>query len=143
MARQLAELWGEGAEPDKLFTLHCNNLELLRSVTLATDTLLFGVLSITRQERASGTMAEVPLPADPRRCGRYGMARMGARSLSPALETVWDSPARTGGSCPSTTSEAGQAQVMRRPRQRQCCVRSPQHQGEAGLVMHRPGDMST
>ena len=30
MARQLAELWGEGAEPDKLFTLHCNNLELLR-----------------------------------------------------------------------------------------------------------------
>jgi len=89
MARQLAELWGEGAEPDKLFTLHCNNLELLRSVTLATDTLLFGVLSITRQERASGTMAEVPLPADPRRCGRYGMARMGARSLSPALETVY------------------------------------------------------
>ena len=74
---------------DRLFTLHCNNLELLRSVTLATDTLLFGVLSITRQERASGTMAEVPLPADPRRCGRYGMARMGARSLSPALETVY------------------------------------------------------
>lgn len=89
MARQLAELWGEGAEPEKLFTLHCNNLELLRSVTLATDTLLFGVLSITRQERASGTMAEVPLPDDPRRCGRYGMARMGARSLSPALETVY------------------------------------------------------
>ena len=89
MARQLAELWGEGAEPDKLFTLHCNDLDLLRGVTLATDTLLFGVLSITRKERASGAMAEVPLPADPRRCGRYGMARMGARSLSPALETVY------------------------------------------------------
>lgn len=89
MARQLAELWGEGAEPDKLFTLHCNDLDLLRGVTLATDTLLFGVLSITRKERASGAMAEVPLPADPRRCGRYGMARMAARTLSPALDTAY------------------------------------------------------
>jgi hypothetical protein len=89
MTRQMAELWGQGAEPDKLFTLHCNDLDLLRGVTLATDTLLFGVLSITRKERAGGTMAEVPLPQDPRRCGRYGMARLAARTLSPALETLY------------------------------------------------------
>ncbi|PZX23957.1 Transcriptional regulator LysR family [Cupriavidus phytorum] len=89
VSRQLAELWGPGAAPDKLFTLHCDNLDMLRSVTLATDTLLFGVLSITRQERAAGVMAEVPMPPDPRRCGRYGIARMAARSLSPALETLY------------------------------------------------------
>ncbi|SPA30412.1 Transcriptional regulator LysR family [Cupriavidus taiwanensis] len=89
VSRQLAELWGPGAAPDKLFTLHCDNLDMLRSVTLATDTLLFGVLSITRQERAAGLMAEVPMPPDPRRCGRYGIARMAARSLSPALETLY------------------------------------------------------
>ncbi|MFJ4290835.1 LysR family transcriptional regulator [Cupriavidus sp. NPDC089707] len=89
VSRQLAELWGPEAAPDKLFTLHCDNLDMLRSVTLATDTLLFGVLSITRQERAAGLMAEVPMPPDPRRCGRYGIARMAARSLSPALETLY------------------------------------------------------
>ncbi|WP_116359673.1 LysR substrate-binding domain-containing protein [Cupriavidus taiwanensis] len=89
IGRQLAELWGPGAAPDKLFTLHCDNLDMLRSVTLASDTLLFGVLSITRQERAAGLMAEVPMPPDARRCGRYGMARMAARSLSPALEVLY------------------------------------------------------
>ncbi|WP_029044556.1 LysR family transcriptional regulator [Cupriavidus sp. amp6] len=89
VSRQLAELWGPEAAPDKLFTLHCDNLDMLRSVTLATDTLLFGVLSITRQERAAGLMAEVPMPPDPRRCGRYGIARMAARSLSPALEALY------------------------------------------------------
>ncbi|AQV97213.1 LysR family transcriptional regulator [Cupriavidus necator] len=89
VSRQLAELWGPGAAPDKLFTLHCDNLDMLRSVTLASDTLLFGVLSITRQERAAGLMAEVPMPPDPRRCGRYGIARMAARSLSPALEVLY------------------------------------------------------
>ncbi|MCY1346071.1 pca operon transcription factor PcaQ [compost metagenome] len=89
VSRQLAELWGPEAAPDKLFTLHCDNLDMLRSVTLATDTLLFGVLSITRQERAAGLMAEVPMPPDPRQCGRYGIARMAARSLSPALETLY------------------------------------------------------
>ncbi|WP_340523468.1 LysR family transcriptional regulator [Cupriavidus necator] len=89
ISRQLAELWGPGAAPDKLFTLHCDNLDMLRSVTLASDTLLFGVLSITRQERAAGLMAEVQMPPDPRRCGRYGIARMAARSLSPALEVLY------------------------------------------------------
>ena len=89
VSRQLAELWGPGAAPDKLFTLHCDNPDMLRSVTLATDTLLFGVLPITRQERAAGLMAEVRMPPDPRRCGRYGIARMAARSLSPALEALY------------------------------------------------------
>ncbi|MCO4893278.1 LysR family transcriptional regulator [Cupriavidus sp. WGtm5] len=89
VSRQLAELWGPDAAPERLFTLHCDNLDMLRSVTLASDTLLFGVLSITRQERAAGQMAEVPMPPDARRCGRYGMARMAARSLSPALEVLY------------------------------------------------------
>ncbi|SOZ19951.1 Transcriptional regulator LysR family [Cupriavidus taiwanensis] len=89
VSRQLAELWGPDAAPERLFTLHCDNLDMLRSVTLASDTLLFGVLSITRQERAAGLMAEVPMPPDARRCGRYGMARMAARSLSPALEELY------------------------------------------------------
>jgi len=88
VSRQLAELWGP-AVADDLFTLHCDNLDMLRSVTLATDTLLFGVLSITRHERAAGLMAEVPMPPDPRRCGRYAVARMGARSLSPALGALY------------------------------------------------------
>lgn len=89
IGRQLIELWGPDAAPDRLITLHCDNLDVLRSVALTTDTLLFGVLSITRQERAEGRMAEVPMPPDPRRRGRYGIARMAARSLSPALESLY------------------------------------------------------
>lgn len=89
ISRQLADLWGPDAAPDTLFTLICDNLDMLRSVTLATDTLLFGVLPITRHERTAGQMVEVPMPPDPRRCGRYAVARMGARSLSPALATLY------------------------------------------------------
>ncbi|EYS87145.1 LysR family transcriptional regulator [Cupriavidus sp. SK-4] len=110
ISRQLAELWGPGAAPDKLFTLHCDNLDMLRSVTLASDTLLFGVLSITRQERAAGLMAEVPMPPDPRRCGRYGIARMAARSLSPALEVLYRF---TREHWKALSSEAGAANARR------------------------------
>ncbi len=110
VSRQLAELWGPDAAPDKLFTLHCDNLDMLRSVTLASDTLLFGVLSITRQERAAGLMAEVPMPPDPRRCGRYGIARMAARSLSPALEVLYGF---TREHWKELSSEAGAASARR------------------------------
>ena len=89
MARRLTDLWGPEAEQEKLFTLHCNDLDTLRGIALATDTLLFGILAITRRERQSGSMCEVPIPKDPQRYGRYGIARIAGRTLSPALEILY------------------------------------------------------
>lgn len=87
--RRLEEVYGPDAG-DKLFSLHCDNLDVLRNVALHTDALLFGVLSVTREERASGHMVEVPMPPDPTRRGRYALARMAARSMSPALQALYD-----------------------------------------------------
>ncbi|MBF5003159.1 LysR family transcriptional regulator [Diaphorobacter caeni] len=89
ITRRLTDLWGPEAEQDKLFTLHCNDLDTLRSVTLASDALLFGILAITRRERANGTIAEVPIAIDPHRYGRYGIARIATRTLSPALDVLY------------------------------------------------------
>lgn len=89
MTRRLIDLWGPDAEQDRLFTLHCNDLDTLRQVTLASDTLLFGILAITHQEREQGRIAIVPIDADPQRVGRFSLARIAQRSLSPALETLY------------------------------------------------------
>lgn len=89
ITRRLTDLWGPEAEQDRLFTLHCNDLETLRQVTLASDTMLFGILAITRQDRANGTIVEVPITPDPGRYGHYGIARATGRTLSPALELLY------------------------------------------------------
>lgn len=89
ITRRLVDLWGPEAEQDKLFTLHCNDLETLRKVTLASDTLLFGILALTKEERARGEMVEVALPVDPGRYGHYGIARITGRTLSPALQLLY------------------------------------------------------
>lgn len=89
VTRRLEEVYGPEAG-DKLFSLHCDNLDVLRRVALQTDALLFGVLSITREERASGRMVEVHMPTDENRRGRYALARMAARSMSPALQALYD-----------------------------------------------------
>lgn len=89
MTRRLIDLWGPDAEQDKLFTLHCNDLDTLRQVTLASDTLLFGILAITHQEREQGRIVEVPIAPDPLRVGRFSLARIAMRSLSPALAILY------------------------------------------------------
>ncbi|WP_120967142.1 LysR family transcriptional regulator [Comamonas sp. lk] len=89
ITRGLTHLWGPEAEQDRLFTLHCNDLETLRQVTLASDTMLFGILAVTRQERANGTIVEVPITPDPGSYGHYGIARTTGRTLSPVLELLY------------------------------------------------------
>lgn len=89
ITRRLTHLWGPEAEQDRLFTLHCNDLETLRQVTLASDTMLFGILAVTRQERANGTIVEVPITPDPGSYGHYGIARTTGRTLSPVLELLY------------------------------------------------------
>lgn len=90
MVRQIVEVLGPAATPEKMVTIHCDNLDTLRSVALNTDALMFGVLAITRRERASGQMAEVPLPAGSRRFGRYALAKLSARTTSPTLGMLYD-----------------------------------------------------
>ncbi len=90
ITRQLEEFLGAGATPEALFAFHCDNLEVLRNVAMETDTLLFGVLAISRHERAAGLMAELPLQPDPKRRGRYALGRMAGRTLSPALQALYD-----------------------------------------------------
>ena len=89
ITRRLTDLWGPEAEQDRLFTLHCNDLKTLCQVTLASDTMLFGILAITRQERANGTIVEVSITPDPGSYGHYGIARTTGRTLSPALELLY------------------------------------------------------
>lgn len=90
ITRQLEEALSAGPTPGGLFSLQCDNLEVLRSVALATNTLLFGVLAISRHERAAGLMVELPMKLDPKRRGRYALARMAGRTLSPALQALYD-----------------------------------------------------
>ena len=85
----LLDALGPGTRVHDLVTLHCDNLAVLREVALSTDTLLFAVLSITRDERAAGRMVEVALPPRPRLMGRYALARLAARSMSPALAELY------------------------------------------------------
>ena len=89
IVRILLDALGPGTGVHDLVSLHCDNLDVLREVALSTDTLLFAVLSITRSERAAGRMAEVPLPPQPRLVGRYALARLAARSMSPALAELY------------------------------------------------------
>ena len=89
MTRQAEDVFGPGATPEALFSFRCENLEMLRSVALETDVLLFGVLAISRHERAAGLMAEIPMPPDPQRRGQYAIARMSGRTLSPALQALY------------------------------------------------------
>lgn len=86
---RLTDIWGPDAEHEKLFTLHCNDLSTLIRVTLASDAMLFGILAITRHERANGTMMEVPITQDAGRYGQYGIGRISGRTLSPALEILY------------------------------------------------------
>jgi DNA-binding transcriptional LysR family regulator len=87
--QRLTNIWGPDAEHDKLFTLHCNDLDTLRRIALASDTMLFGILAVTRQERANGTIVQVPITPDPGGFGQYSIARISGRTLSPMLETLY------------------------------------------------------
>lgn len=89
IVRLMVEVHGPAAAADNLVSLHCDNLDVLRSVALHTDTLLFGILSVTRRERARGLMVELPLPPEPRLCGRYALARLAARTLTPMLAELY------------------------------------------------------
>jgi DNA-binding transcriptional LysR family regulator len=90
MVRQTVEVLGPAATPEEMVTIHCDDLHTLRSIALNTNALLFGVLAISRHERANGQMAEVPLPPDPRRFGRYALAKLSARTVSPTLGVLYD-----------------------------------------------------
>ena len=85
----LVNIWGPDAEHGKLFTLHCNDLNTLRRVTLASDTLLFGIFAITHHERAGGIIVKVPIMPDSGSHGQYGIARISGRTLSPVLEIFY------------------------------------------------------
>ncbi|CAB3919398.1 LysR family transcriptional regulator [Achromobacter piechaudii] len=87
---RLAETLGPGGAPDQMVTLRCENLDPLVDLALHTDTLLLGVICVTRREQEEGRLIEVPLPPDPQRQGHYVLARLAGRTPLTAQDALYD-----------------------------------------------------
>lgn len=72
-----------------MVSVRCESLAPLVHLALATDTLLLGVICVTRQEQQAGDLVEVPLPADPQRQGHYVLARLAGRSPLKAQDALY------------------------------------------------------
>ncbi|WP_251864085.1 LysR family transcriptional regulator [Achromobacter sp. Marseille-Q4962] len=86
---RLAETLGPAGAPDQMVTLRCENLDALVDVALRTDTLLLGVLCVTRSQQEAGLLAQVPLARDPQRQGHYALARLAGRTPMPAQDALY------------------------------------------------------
>ena len=90
IARTLVEMYGSKARVSELVTVHCDNLDVLREVTLQTDSILLAVLAVTERERNSGLMAQLPVRLDPRLAGQYAIANLEARTPTPTLVELFE-----------------------------------------------------
>jgi len=72
-----------------MVTVRCENLDPLVHLALTTDTLLLGVICVTRHEQQAGRLVEVPLPPDPQRQGHYVLARLAGRSPLKAQDALY------------------------------------------------------
>ncbi len=89
VALRLAETLGPAGAPEQMVSVRCESLAPLVHLALATDTLLLGVICVTRQEQQAGDLVEVPLPADPQRQGHYVLARLAGRSPLKAQDALY------------------------------------------------------
>lgn len=86
---RLAETLGPAGAPEQMVTVRCENLDALARLALTTDTLLLGVLCITRPQQEAGLLVEVPLAPDPQRQGHYALARLAGRSPLKAQDALY------------------------------------------------------
>jgi len=70
-------------------TTRCENLDALVSLALHTDTLLLGVICVTRREQAAGHLVEVPIAPDRQRQGHYVLARLAGRTPLTAQDALY------------------------------------------------------
>ncbi|WP_241144607.1 LysR substrate-binding domain-containing protein, partial [Achromobacter xylosoxidans] len=89
VALRLAETLGPAGAPEQMVTVRCENLDPLVHLALATDTLLLGVICVTRREQEAGRLVEVPLSPDPQRQGHYVLARLAGRSPLKAQDALY------------------------------------------------------
>lgn len=87
---RLAETLGPGGAPEQMVTLRCENLDALADLALHTDTLLLGVICVTRREQEAGRLVEVPLPPDRQRQGHYVLARLAGRTPLAAQDALYE-----------------------------------------------------
>lgn len=86
---RLAETLGPGGAPELMVTTRCENLEPLVNLARHTDTLLLGVICVTRREQEAGWLVEVPIPPDPQRQGHYVLARLAGRTPLTAQDALY------------------------------------------------------
>ncbi|MGV2905684.1 LysR family transcriptional regulator [Achromobacter sp. AGC25] len=86
---RLAETLGPGGAPESMVTTRCENLDPLVDLALHTDTLLLGVICVTRHEQAAGKLVEVPIPPDRQRQGHYVLARLAGRTPLTAQDALY------------------------------------------------------
>lgn len=86
---RLAETLGPGGAPEHMVTTRCENLDPLVDLALHTDTLLLGVICVTRREQEAGLLVEVPLPPDRQRQGHYVLARLAGRTPLTAQDALY------------------------------------------------------
>lgn len=94
MAMELVATLGEGAHPDRLITMRCDDYSAMRKLMLASDTILMSVTAFLRDDLESGVVRSLSVSPHSTMLGRYSIARLAGRTLSPALDVVYDSARR-------------------------------------------------
>lgn len=87
-----------GAEmhPQRLVTITCENVELLRDLALTTDAILIASRVAVDDSVRAGTLVELPLANREQVRTMVSVARLEGRSVTPLLSLLYDSARRTG-----------------------------------------------
>ncbi|HYW56044.1 MAG TPA: LysR family transcriptional regulator [Polaromonas sp.] len=85
-AEGLLKLLGRSEEDGLPVAVECDDIHLLKRITLATDTVMIGTEIIMRHELATGLMKPLELQGLPRMYAQIGVVALRGRSYSPMAE---------------------------------------------------------
>lgn len=88
VSRLVVEQYGPEANPARITTLECNDLESLIDVVERTDAILLGVLATARERIAAGTIAVLPLRPALRATARFAYVTLAGRSEAPVMSIL-------------------------------------------------------
>jgi DNA-binding transcriptional LysR family regulator len=88
-AVELVRAFGPDGHPDRLVTITSHDYGTMREIALQTDLVLMGMTTTFRADIEAGRLYPLGLVTT-RDVGRYAIARLACRRVSPALATIHD-----------------------------------------------------
>ncbi len=85
VARLIVSQYGQKANPARITTLECEDVESLIDVTERTDAVLLAVLATAREQLAAGRLAVLPVRPTLRANARFAYVTLAGRSEAPVL----------------------------------------------------------